>query len=145
MSRAPNPMHCAAPQACCVSTCPCLRSAYTIAVSTCGRFPALFARPRQGMNCLSADTPRTAGNWSATRCRNIGWPRRGAKPMKTISIITPCYNEELNVREVYERVRAAIASLGNYRYEHIFIDNASEDNTVGVLKAIAAVDRNVKV
>jgi glycosyltransferase involved in cell wall biosynthesis len=65
--------------------------------------------------------------------------------MKTISIITPCYNEELNVREVYERVRAAIASLGNYRYEHIFIDNASEDNTVGVLKAIAAVDRNVKV
>ncbi|MGD0972729.1 MAG: glycosyltransferase family 2 protein [Candidatus Korobacteraceae bacterium] len=65
--------------------------------------------------------------------------------MKTISIITPCYNEELNVREVYERVRAAIASLGNYRYEHIFIDNASQDNTVGVLKAIAAVDRNVKV
>jgi glycosyltransferase involved in cell wall biosynthesis len=65
--------------------------------------------------------------------------------MKTISIITPCYNEELNVREVYQRVRAAIASLGNYRYEHIFIDNASEDNTVGVLKAIAAVDRNVKV
>jgi len=65
--------------------------------------------------------------------------------MKTISIITPCYNEELNVREVYERVRAPIASLGNYRYEHIFIDNASQDNTVGVLKAIAAVDRNVKV
>ncbi len=33
------------------------------------------------------------------------------------------------MREVYERVRAAIASLGNYRYEHIFIDNASKDNT----------------
>ena len=58
--------------------------------------------------------------------------------MKTLSIITPCYNEELNVRELYERVRAAVATLGNYRYEHIFIDNASEDNTVGVLKAIAA-------
>ena len=65
--------------------------------------------------------------------------------MKTISIITPCYNEELNVREVYERVRDAIASLGNYRYEHIFIDNASTDNTLGVLKVIAAMDRNVKV
>jgi glycosyltransferase involved in cell wall biosynthesis len=65
--------------------------------------------------------------------------------MKTISVITACYNEELNVREVYERVRAAIASLGSYRYEHIFIDNASQDNTVAVLKAIAAVDRNVKV
>ena len=65
--------------------------------------------------------------------------------MKTISIITPCYNEELNVREVYERVRNAVASLGNYRYEHIFIDNASTDNTMGVLKVIAAMDRNVKV
>jgi glycosyltransferase involved in cell wall biosynthesis len=65
--------------------------------------------------------------------------------VKTISIITPCYNEELNVRELYERVRVAIASLGNYRYEHIFIDNASTDNTFGVLKVIAAADRNVKV
>ena len=65
--------------------------------------------------------------------------------MKTISIITPCYNEELNVRELYARVRDAIASLGNYRYEHIFIDNASTDNTLGVLKVIAAMDRNVKV
>jgi glycosyltransferase involved in cell wall biosynthesis len=67
-------------------------------------------------------------------------------PIKTISILTPCYNEELNVCEVYERVRAAIASLGEgYRYEHIFIDNASRDNTLGLLKQIAARDKNVKV
>ena len=66
--------------------------------------------------------------------------------MKTISVLSPCYNEELNVRECYERVRAAIASLGpGYRYEHVFIDNASEDNTLGILKEIAAADHNVKV
>jgi glycosyltransferase involved in cell wall biosynthesis len=65
--------------------------------------------------------------------------------MKTITVLTPCYNEEANVREVYERVRAAIASLGQYRYEHIFIDNASHDNTVGVLKLIAQADKNVKI
>jgi glycosyltransferase involved in cell wall biosynthesis len=65
--------------------------------------------------------------------------------LKTISIITPCYNEELNVLELYTRVRDVIASLGDYQYEHIFIDNASTDNTLGVLKAIAATDRNVKV
>ncbi|MFB3915164.1 MAG: glycosyltransferase family 2 protein [Terriglobales bacterium] len=63
---------------------------------------------------------------------------------KAISIVTPCYNEEGNVREVYERVRAVMASL-DYRYEHIFIDNASQDNTVGVLKLIAATDTNVKI
>jgi glycosyltransferase involved in cell wall biosynthesis len=64
---------------------------------------------------------------------------------KTISIVTPCLNEEANVQEVYERVRAAIASAGGYRYEHIFIDNGSRDNTFAVLRAIAARDQNVKV
>lgn len=65
--------------------------------------------------------------------------------MKTISVITACYNEEDNVEELYRRVRAAIASLGRYRYEHIFIDNASTDGTVAVLKRLAAADSNVKI
>jgi len=64
---------------------------------------------------------------------------------KTLSILTPCFNEEANVREVYERVRAAIAAAGDYKYEHIFIDNASTDNTLGELKAIATDDKNVKI
>jgi glycosyltransferase involved in cell wall biosynthesis len=66
-------------------------------------------------------------------------------PDKTISIITPCYNEEENVEELYTRVRNVMAQIGRYRYEHIFIDNASEDATVKVLKQIAARDSNVKV
>lgn len=64
---------------------------------------------------------------------------------KTITILTPCYNEEGNVREVYERVRAAIVAAGDYNYEHIFIDNASTDSTLKELKALAAEDKNVKV
>jgi glycosyltransferase involved in cell wall biosynthesis len=64
---------------------------------------------------------------------------------KTISVVTPCYNEEGNVREVYERVRALMLKLGRYRYEHIFIDNASHDATFTILKGIAAADPNVKV
>jgi glycosyltransferase involved in cell wall biosynthesis len=64
---------------------------------------------------------------------------------KTLTILTPCYNEETNVREVYLRVRAAVAAAGDYRYEHIFIDNASTDNTLGELKAVAMQDKNVKV
>ena len=65
--------------------------------------------------------------------------------MKTISVVTPCFNEEGNVREVYERVRSLMLSLGKYRYEHIFIDNASRDTTFSVLSKIAASDSNVKV
>ena len=66
-------------------------------------------------------------------------------PMKTISVVTPCFNEEGNVEELYMRVRAAVHSAGAYRYEHIFIDNASRDDTVGVLKRLARTDRNVRV
>lgn len=65
--------------------------------------------------------------------------------MKTISVVTPCYNEEGNVREVYERVRVLMLKLGRYRYEHLFIDNASQDKTFPILKEIAAADSNVKV
>ena len=65
--------------------------------------------------------------------------------MKTISIVTPCFNEEGNVREVYERVRTLMLGLGRYRYEHIFIDNASRDTTFAVLTEIAAADPNIKV
>lgn len=65
--------------------------------------------------------------------------------MKTLSVITACYNEEGNVREVYQRVREAIRAAGDYRYEHIFIDNASHDNTWRELCDLAAEDKNVKI
>lgn len=65
--------------------------------------------------------------------------------IKTISVVTPCFNEEGNVREVYERVRTLMLTLGQYRYEHIFIDNASRDSTFAILSEIAAADANVKV
>jgi glycosyltransferase involved in cell wall biosynthesis len=64
---------------------------------------------------------------------------------KTISIVTPCYNEEGNVLNVYNQVREVMVGIGKYEYEHIFIDNSSKDNTVAILKSIAAEDKNVKV
>jgi len=65
--------------------------------------------------------------------------------MKLLSVVTACYNEEENVEEIYSRVRQVVKSLRRYRYEHIFIDNASRDGTVRILKEIAQRDRNVKV
>ena len=64
---------------------------------------------------------------------------------KLITIMTPCYNEELNVRELHRRVLAMAASLPEYRFEHLFIDNASKDGTVSVLREMAAEDPGVKV
>ncbi len=65
--------------------------------------------------------------------------------MKTISIYTACYNEEENVEELYNRVREQMIKIGRYKYEHLFIDNSSTDNTVAILKRIARRDHNVKV
>ena len=60
--------------------------------------------------------------------------------MKTISIVSACFNEEANVEPLYLRVAAAMATMPQYDYEHIFIDNASTDATVSVLKHLAAAD-----
>jgi glycosyltransferase involved in cell wall biosynthesis len=65
--------------------------------------------------------------------------------VKLISIVTPCYNEEANVEETYRQVKALFEWLGTYRYEHVFIDNASTDNTQAILRRIAAADENVRV
>jgi glycosyltransferase involved in cell wall biosynthesis len=66
--------------------------------------------------------------------------------MKTISIVTPCFNEEASVKECYEAVRNIMAKdLPSYRREHIFCDNCSSDRTLEILRDIAAGDPCVKV
>ncbi len=65
--------------------------------------------------------------------------------MPFISIITPCYNEEENVREIYGQVKQVLSELEGYTYEHIFIDNASQDKTVAILREIAKEGPRVKV
>jgi glycosyltransferase involved in cell wall biosynthesis len=62
-----------------------------------------------------------------------------------VSVLTPCYNEAGNVELLYERIRAVFAQLDEYTYEHVFIDNASTDGTVSILRTLAARDRNVKI
>ena len=41
--------------------------------------------------------------------------------MKKISVVTPCYNEEENVEELYRVIKRIMEGLGNYDYEHIYI------------------------
>ena len=66
--------------------------------------------------------------------------------MKTISIVTPCYNEEDNIKDCYAAVRQLFdEDLSAYRREHIFCDNASTDGTVEILRGLAADDADVRV
>ncbi len=65
--------------------------------------------------------------------------------MKRICVITPCYNEEGNVKLLAERVAAVFRELPGYAYEHLFADNASTDATLDVLRTLAAADAHIKV
>jgi len=67
-----------------------------------------------------------------------------AKPV--ISVVSPCFNEERNVRDCYLAVKAVFdRDLKGYEREHIFCDNCSSDATVAVLREIARKDKRVKV
>ena len=64
-----------------------------------------------------------------------------------ISIITPCFNEAENIEDCYLAVREAIRPLedsGRYQFEHIFIDNASSDNTRQIVLDIKKVDKKIR-
>jgi glycosyltransferase involved in cell wall biosynthesis len=66
--------------------------------------------------------------------------------MKTISVLSPCFNEEENVENCHRVVKAIFAKeLPDYRLEHVFVDNASSDGTVAILKRMAAAEDNIKV
>jgi hypothetical protein len=51
--------------------------------------------------------------------------------------MTPCFNEVENARGVYEQVGDVFAKLEGYRYEHIFIDNASVDGHLDGVRILA--------
>ena len=65
--------------------------------------------------------------------------------MKTISVITPCYNEEVNVEICAAELKKVMEQLPGYDYEHIFADNASTDSTLIKLREMAAKDKHIKV
>ena len=65
--------------------------------------------------------------------------------MKKITIITPCFNEEANVVELYRQVKLVCNEYHDIVFDHLFIDNASTDRTVELIKEICAEDDKVKL
>lgn len=64
---------------------------------------------------------------------------------RTLTIVTPCYQEEANAREMADAIREIMAPLTQYAYEHLFIDNGSTDGTRRILRELAAEDPRIKV
>ena len=73
-------------------------------------------------------------------------PLAPAGQTKTLSVVTPCFNEEAGIAECYAAVRMVMeTTLRRYDYEHVFIDNCSSDRTVAILRDLARRDSRVKV
>lgn len=62
-----------------------------------------------------------------------------------ISLSIPCYNEEENIDELYRRICETVNKITQYQFEFVFIDNASEDQTVQKLTFLASKDPRVKI
>jgi glycosyltransferase involved in cell wall biosynthesis len=64
---------------------------------------------------------------------------------KTITVVIPTYNEELNIRAAYERVSGIFSSeLADYNMEILFIDNASTDRSRAIIEALCGQDQRVQ-
>jgi len=61
-----------------------------------------------------------------------------------LTIVVPIYNEEANIRPLYEKICAAMAQLGK-SWELILVDDGSRDGSPGLLDAIATGDGRVTV
>ena len=65
---------------------------------------------------------------------------------KLISIITPTYNEESNIYKLITDIGLMMDSLSDkYDYEHIIIDNNSNDKTIKILKDNAKINNKIKI
>ncbi|KAF0226207.1 MAG: glycosyl transferase [Erysipelotrichaceae bacterium] len=64
---------------------------------------------------------------------------------KLISIISSCYNEGENIIPLYQSITEIMNGFPQYRYELLFADNGSSDDTAEKLEQIALRDAHVKV
>jgi len=64
--------------------------------------------------------------------------------MIEISIVIPCYNEELVIVESYNRLTAVMKGIQR-PYELVFVNDGSADNTEMILEKLALTDLSVKI
>lgn len=64
--------------------------------------------------------------------------------MKTVDIIIPCYNEEEVLTTYYNETNGIVSKIKDCRFKFIFVNDGSKDNTLVILKGLAASYENAK-
>ncbi|MBM4136600.1 MAG: glycosyltransferase family 2 protein [Nitrospira sp.] len=62
----------------------------------------------------------------------------------TLSVVIPLYNEEENVKILYEKLKETLDPLGK-EYEILFVDDGSTDRTLPALEEVQASDNRIVV
>ncbi len=63
---------------------------------------------------------------------------------KEISIVIPTFNEEGNIEKLYESLLAVLSELSIEKFEIIFINDGSTDNSLKIIKKLNAINNQVK-
>lgn len=63
--------------------------------------------------------------------------------MKKVSIIIPAYNEEGNIKEIYNQIKDTVKNLGKYKFEILFVENGSTDKTFLEITNLQVHDKSV--
>lgn len=65
--------------------------------------------------------------------------------LKKIIIVIPCFNEEKNIRPLYDKLSNVLHSQKTqYVFEILFVNDGSRDNTIGEIEKLASEDTVVK-
>lgn len=62
-----------------------------------------------------------------------------------VSLVVPCFNEEDVIAETHRRLSVLADSLPGYRFEFLFVDDGSQDNTLPLLRQIVTADKRARV
>lgn len=62
-----------------------------------------------------------------------------------LSIVVPCHNEEESVLNCYKQLKEIILNITGLKYQIVFVNNGSTDNTLKCLLQIKETDSNIKI
>lgn len=65
--------------------------------------------------------------------------------MKTVSIVISAYNEEGNIKKLYEELSKELNKISKVKFEILFVDDGSKDHTFNEIKKLVDQDSRVKI
>ena len=68
-----------------------------------------------------------------------------ADAIADVSVVVPCFNEAAVIRSTHHRLCRVLNGLTELRWEVLYVDDGSGDNTLALLRSIQASDPRVRV